>query len=112
MHEEWDDVLVQRFIAGREVNVGIVGGQVLPIAEIDFSAMPDQYWRIVSYRSKWETGSDEDVGSVPACPADLPERSSPSSDASRSPRGAPSAAPGTAAWTCASMTRCGRGFSR
>jgi D-alanine-D-alanine ligase len=54
------------------VNVGIVADQVLPIAEIDFSGMPDQYWRIVSYRSKWETGSDEDLGSVPRCPADLP----------------------------------------
>src|SRR5215207_2483962 len=73
MHEEWDDVLVQRFIAGREVNVGILGDRVLPVAEIDFSAMPDQYWRIVSYRSKWHTGSDEDVGSVPRCPADLPD---------------------------------------
>jgi D-alanine-D-alanine ligase len=73
MHEEWDDVIVQRFIAGREVNVGILGTQVLPIAEIDFSAMPDEYWRIVSYRSKWQTGSDEDLGSVPHCPADLPD---------------------------------------
>jgi D-alanine-D-alanine ligase len=73
MHKEWPDVLVQRFIAGREVNVGILGDMVLPIAEIDFSAMPDQYWRIVSYRSKWETGSDEDLGSVPHCPADLPD---------------------------------------
>ena len=73
MHEEWDDVIVQRFVAGREVNVGILGNQVLPIAEIDFSAMPDEYWRIVSYRSKWQTGSDEDLGSVPHCPADLPD---------------------------------------
>lgn len=71
MHEEWDDVLVQRFVAGREVNVGVVADQVLPVAEIDFSAMPARYWRIVSYRSKWQTGSDEDVGSVPRCPADL-----------------------------------------
>jgi D-alanine-D-alanine ligase len=73
MHEEWDEVLVQRFITGREVNVGILGSRVLPIAEIDFSAMPDDYWRIVSYRSKWQTGSDEDLGSVPHCPADLPD---------------------------------------
>jgi D-alanine-D-alanine ligase len=72
MHEEWDDVIVQRFIAGREVNVGILGNEVLPIAEIDFSSMPDEYWRIVSYRSKWQTGSDEDLGSIPRCPADLP----------------------------------------
>ena len=74
MHEAWNEILVQRFIAGREVNVGILGDQVLPIAEIDFTGMPDQYWRIVSYRSKWETGSDEDLGSVPQCPADLPAK--------------------------------------
>jgi len=73
MHAEWDDILVQRFVEGREVNVGILGNQVLPIAEIDFSGMPAEYWRIVSYRSKWETGSDEDLGSVPHCPADLPD---------------------------------------
>ena len=73
MHAEWSEVLVQRFIAGREVNVGILGDQVLPIAEIDFSSMPDAYWNIVSYRSKWKTGSDEDLGSVPHCPADLPD---------------------------------------
>ncbi len=73
MHREWDEVIVQRFIAGREVNVGILGQRVLPIAEIDFSSMPAEYWRIVSYRSKWETGSDEDLGSVPRCPANLPE---------------------------------------
>jgi D-alanine-D-alanine ligase len=73
MHQEWDEVIVQRFIAGREVNVGILGQRVLPIAEIDFSSMPAEYWRIVSYRSKWETGSDEDLGSVPRCPANLPD---------------------------------------
>jgi D-alanine-D-alanine ligase len=72
MHDVWNEILVQRFVTGREVNVGILGDQVLPIAEIDFSGMPDQYWRIVSYRSKWQTGSDEDLGSVPQCPADLP----------------------------------------
>jgi D-alanine-D-alanine ligase len=73
MHEQWEDVLVQRYIDGREVNVGIVGGTVLPVAEIDFGAMPRGLWRIVSYRSKWESGCDEDVGAAPRCPADLPE---------------------------------------
>jgi D-alanine-D-alanine ligase len=71
MHERWPEVLVQRFIDGREVNVGIVGDTVLPIAEIDFGAMPDGMWRIVTYRSKWETGSDEDLGAAPICPAPL-----------------------------------------
>jgi D-alanine-D-alanine ligase len=72
MHQRWDDVVVQRYIDGREVNVGIVGDRVLPIAEIDFREMPHGLWRIVSYRSKWETGSDEDLGAIPSCPADLP----------------------------------------
>jgi D-alanine-D-alanine ligase len=73
MHECWDDIVVQRYIDGREVNVGIVGDRVLPIAEIDFREMPRGLWRIVSYRSKWDTGSDEDRGASPNCPADLPE---------------------------------------
>jgi D-alanine-D-alanine ligase len=73
MHECWDEVIVQRYIDGREVNVGIVGDLVLPIAEVDFTSMPRGLWRIVSYRSKWVTGSDEDLGAAPRCPADLGE---------------------------------------
>ena len=72
MLERWDEVLVQRFVQGREVNVGIVGDAVLPIAEIDFGRMPKGMWRIVTYRSKWEDGSDEDVGAAPLGPARLP----------------------------------------
>ncbi|HEX7941454.1 MAG TPA: hypothetical protein VF488_06590, partial [Gemmatimonadaceae bacterium] len=51
MHERWHEVLVQRFIDGREVNVGILGDFVLPISEIRFDGMPKGMWRIVSYRS-------------------------------------------------------------
>jgi D-alanine-D-alanine ligase len=72
MLERWDEVLVQKYVEGREVNVGIVGDAVLPIAEIDFGRMPKGMWRIVTYRSKWENGSDEDIGSAPRCPARLP----------------------------------------
>lgn len=71
MLERWNQVLVQRYVDGREVNVGILGNEVLPVAEIDFSGLPKRLWRIVSYRSKWDTGSDEDAGTVPRCPADL-----------------------------------------
>lgn len=71
MLEVWDEVIVQRYVDGREVNVGIVGDMILPIAEIDFGAMPKGLWRIVSYRSKWEDGSNEDLGAKPRCPADL-----------------------------------------
>ncbi|MEO5579548.1 MAG: hypothetical protein ABIR58_02750 [Gemmatimonadaceae bacterium] len=72
MHERWEEVLIQRYVDGREVNVGIVGDQVMPVAEINFGEMPRGMWRIVSYRSKWMSGSDEDLGATPTCPADLP----------------------------------------
>ncbi|HEY7395355.1 MAG TPA: hypothetical protein VH559_10960 [Gemmatimonadaceae bacterium] len=74
MLEIWDEVLIQRYIDGREVNVGILGDSVLPIAEIDFRRMPAGRWRIVTYQSKWETGSVEDLGAMPRCPARLPAK--------------------------------------
>ena len=73
MHQRWEEVLVQQFIDGREVNVGILGDEVLPVAEIDFGGMPKKLWRIVSYTSKWHVGSEEDLGATPRCPADLPD---------------------------------------
>ena len=72
MLDRWDEVLVQRFVDGREVNVGILGDTVLPIAEIDFSKMPRGRWHIITYQSKWATGSVDDVGAEPRCPARLP----------------------------------------
>lgn len=74
MTEQFDEVLVQRYIAGREFNVGFVGDRTLPIAEIDFSAMPTDAWPILTYAAKWHAGSVEDLGSVPVCPAVVPER--------------------------------------
>ena len=74
MLDRWDEVIVQRYIDGREINVGILGDVVLPIAEIDFSGMPRGKWRIITYRSKWESGSDEDLGATPHCPAQLPAK--------------------------------------
>ncbi|HUF14101.1 MAG TPA: GNAT family N-acetyltransferase [Longimicrobiales bacterium] len=66
-------LIVQRFVDGRELNVGIVGRSVLPIAEIDFSGMPEDAWHAVTYAAKWEYGSDEDRGTHPRCPAQLTE---------------------------------------
>jgi D-alanine-D-alanine ligase len=70
----WDEVIVQRYVDGREVNVGILGDAVLPIAEIDFGKMPRGRWRIVTYQSKWAPGSIDDIGGMPRCPAKLPAR--------------------------------------
>src|SRR5262249_38560420 len=69
MLEIWDEVIVQRYVDGREVNVGILGDTVLPISEIDFSRMPAGRWHIVTYQSKWSTGSVDDLGAEPRCPA-------------------------------------------
>lgn len=69
--EQFDEVIVQRFIAGREFNVGLVGDQVLPVSEIDFSGMSQDRWHIVSFEGKWVPGSPDDLGSQPVCPAPI-----------------------------------------
>src|SRR3989475_543881 len=74
MTEQIDEVLVQEYVAGREFNVGFVGTRVLPIAEIDFSRMPEGAWPILTYAGKWEAGSPDDLGSVPVCPAAIPQK--------------------------------------
>jgi D-alanine-D-alanine ligase len=60
--------LVQRFVGGRELNVALVGHEVLPVAEIEFAGRQ----RVVSYSAKWETGSEADQSTRPACPARIP----------------------------------------
>lgn len=74
MLELWDEVIVQHYVDGREVNVGILGDKVLPISEIDFKKTPSGHWRIVTYKSKWVTGSVDDLSAVPRCPARLPAK--------------------------------------
>src|SRR5581483_7326069 len=74
MTEQFDEVLVQEYIPGREFNVGFVGTRALPVAEIDFSRMPEGAWPILTYAGKWEVGSPDDLGSVPVCPAAIPQK--------------------------------------
>lgn len=62
-------LIVQRFLGGRELNVGILGDEVLPISEIDFGTMPASRWRLVTYSAKWDADSAEDRGTQPRCPA-------------------------------------------
>lgn len=67
----WDEVLVQEYVPGREVNVGFIGSQILPMAEIEFRNLPDGMWPILTYAAKWDVGSAEDLATVPRCPAKL-----------------------------------------
>lgn len=67
----FEDVLVQEYVPGREVNVGFVGREMLPMSEIIFGKMPKGSWPIVTYSAKWDTGSLEDLATLPVCPAEL-----------------------------------------
>ncbi len=74
--QEYDQpALVEEYIDGRELNVAILGNRrpiILPISEIDFSGLPEDYPKIVSYNAKWMEGTPEYVGTEGKCPADVP----------------------------------------
>jgi len=59
-------VLVEEFIAGRELYVSLVGNgealTALPMHEVDFSAMPPGAPHIVTYDGKWVPSSQEYKG--------------------------------------------------
>jgi D-alanine-D-alanine ligase len=62
--------LVERYIEGREIYVSLLGRpgappEVLPFFEIDFSALPPDRPRIVSFEGKWVEGSVEFAGTKP-----------------------------------------------
>ncbi len=74
-------VLVERYIDGREIYVSMLGRsegrpQVFPFYEIDFSEMPADRPRIVSFEGKWVEDSDEYRGTKPVrCAGLSPELS-------------------------------------
>ena len=50
--------IVEQFIDGRELYVGVVGNErleVFPVWEMSFAHMPDNRWRIATERVKWST---------------------------------------------------------
>ena len=59
--------LVERYVEGRELYVSLIespgqGPEPLPMHEVDFSDMPDDRPRIVSYEAKWQPSSLEYAG--------------------------------------------------
>jgi D-alanine-D-alanine ligase len=71
-------VLVERYVEGREIYVSMLaraGGapETLPLYEIDFSEMPADRPRIVSFEGKWVEASPEFHGTKPIPCADLPD---------------------------------------
>ncbi len=72
IHECYGHALVERYIAGREFNVGIIelpDLQVLPLAEIVFSVSSELPWPIVTYQGKWSPTSNECLATPVRCPA-------------------------------------------
>jgi D-alanine-D-alanine ligase len=72
LREYSQPVLVQKFLPGREFNVGLLGGrrlQVLPLAEVDYSKLPDGIPPIMSYAAKWLEDSVEYRKTGIICPA-------------------------------------------
>jgi D-alanine-D-alanine ligase len=58
LHERFDgDAIVEEFIDGRELYVGVLGNErltVLPPTELHFKQLPEGAPRILTYRAKWD----------------------------------------------------------
>ncbi|MBU1097246.1 MAG: ATP-grasp domain-containing protein [Bacteroidetes bacterium] len=67
-------VVLEEYINGRELNVSILGGNVLPISEISFSGLPKLLPKIVTYEAKWAPGSVYFANTNPICPAQLNDK--------------------------------------
>jgi D-alanine-D-alanine ligase len=73
--KEYDPpVLVEEFIEGRELHVSVLGNdppEVLPIIEFDFSDLPPEHPRIISYDAKWNPLEETYHKVHTICPAKL-----------------------------------------
>ena len=70
------DAIVERFIAGRELYVGIIGNerlQTFPVWEMQFGKMPEGVHRIATDRVKWSVKYQKKHGIETAEASDLPD---------------------------------------
>lgn len=67
------DIIAEEYIKGRELNVSILGGEILPISEIKFKGLPSNLPKIVTYEAKWSPNSVYYTYTNPKCPAELNE---------------------------------------
>lgn len=65
------DALVEEFLPGRELNAAVLGDEVLPLSEIDFSKVPAGRPPVVTYDAKWMPASIEYRSTPAVCPAPL-----------------------------------------
>lgn len=67
------DIIIEEYIDGREFNVAVLGGKTLPISEIEFTGLPAELPKIVTYDGKWIENSVYYENTVPKCPAVIEE---------------------------------------
>ncbi len=65
------NLIVEEYIVGRELNCAVLGDKVLPISEIDFTGLPENLPKIVTYDGKWIEDSTYYNHTKPICPAKL-----------------------------------------
>lgn len=70
--------LVEEYLSGREFTVALMGNgarlNVLPIVEINYSALPAGVNHIYSYEAKWVLDTPDAPLDIFTCPAQVPER--------------------------------------
>jgi len=70
-------ILVEEFIEGRELHVSVLGNdpaEVLPVIEFDFSELPSDHPKIISYDAKWNPLEESFHRVHSICPAKLTKR--------------------------------------
>ncbi|HJQ99560.1 MAG TPA: ATP-grasp domain-containing protein [Candidatus Polarisedimenticolaceae bacterium] len=77
LHERLkQDVIVEHYVSGREIYVGVIGNdrlKVLPPRELKFSKVPEGEPKFASFKAKWDEGYRERWGIFSTFPEDLSE---------------------------------------
>jgi D-alanine-D-alanine ligase len=68
------EVIIEEYIDGRELNVAILNNKVLPVSEIKFTGLPEDLPKIVTYDGKWIANSVYYDNTKPQCPAKLNQK--------------------------------------
>ena len=68
------EVIIEEYIQGRELNIAVLGYKILPISEINFEGLPEDLPSIVTYDGKWIEESIYYKHTKPVCPVELNDR--------------------------------------
>jgi D-alanine-D-alanine ligase len=75
-HKVGTDAIVERYIEGRELYVGVLGNlklQVFPVWELKFHKLPEDRWHIATERVKWSGSYQKKYEIASGHANDLPE---------------------------------------